>query len=235
MIPEDENVTEPIIVAIVAGIITNFIATILFFKDKELKESLKENVSKKDVIRKAYAIVGIVVNVGVSVWIATNLNDNGTIFLIKNVIMLSILWPVALIDLRTTRIPNRFVLYGLIARACVLISEIFFKSNTLKVTIITELIAVGVLLGASILCSICIKNSIGFGDMKLFIVMGLLLGLEGIWNAIFLAMFVMFVIAVVLLLTKKKSKKETTEEIKTEKVKSKRRKRKTKVKDIEAK
>ena len=45
--------------------------------------------------------------------------------------------------------------------------------------------------------------------MKLFIVMGLLLGLEGIWNAIFLAMFVMFVIAVVLLLSKKKTKKDS--------------------------
>ena len=201
--------TEPIIVAIVAGIITNFIATILFFKDKELKDSLKENVSKKDVIRKVYAIVGIVVNIGVSVWIATNLNDNGTIFLIKNIIMLSILWPVALIDFKTTRIPNRFILYGLISRVCVLILEVFFKTNTLKVTIITELIAVGVLLGASLLCSVCIKNSIGFGDMKLFIVMGLLLGLEGIWNAIFLAMFVMFVIAVVLLLSKKKTKKDS--------------------------
>lgn len=209
MIPEDKNVTEPIIVAIVAGIITNFIATILFFKDKELKDSLKENVSKKDVIRKVYAIVGIVVNIGVSVWIATNLNDNGTIFLIKNIIMLSILWPVALIDFKTTRIPNRFILYGLISRVCVLILEVFFKTNTLKVTIITELIAVGVLLGASLLCSVCIKNSIGFGDMKLFIVMGLLLGLEGIWNAIFLAMFVMFVIAVVLLLSKKKTKKDS--------------------------
>ncbi len=197
------------IIAIVAGVLTNFIATILFFKDKELKESLKENVSKKDLIRKIYAGIGIIVNIAVGIWVANNLNDNGTIFLIKNIIMLSILWPVALIDLKTTRIPNRFILYGLIARACVLILEIFFKTNTLKITIITELIAVGVLLGASILCSICIKNSIGFGDMKLFIVMGLLLGLEGIWNAIFLAMFVMFVIAVVLLLSKKKTKKDS--------------------------
>ncbi len=201
--------TEPMIIAIVAGVLTNFIATILFFKDKELKESLKENVSKKDLIRKIYAGIGIIVNIAVGIWVANNLNDNGTIFLIKNIIMLSILWPVALIDLKTTRIPNRFILYGLIARACVLILEIFFKTNTLKITIITELIAVGVLLGASILCSICIKNSIGFGDMKLFIVMGLLLGLEGIWNAIFLAMFVMFVIAVVLLLSKKKTKKDS--------------------------
>lgn len=197
------------IIAIVAGVLTNFIATILFFKDKELKESLKENVSKKDLIRKIYAGIGIIVNIAVGIWVANNLNDNGTIFLIKNIIMLSILWPVALIDLKTTRIPNRFILYGLIARACVLILEILFKTNTLKITIITELIAVGVLLGASILCSICIKNSIGFGDMKLFIVMGLLLGLEGIWNAIFLAMFVMFVIAVVLLLSKKKTKKDS--------------------------
>ena len=201
--------TEPMIIAIVAGVLTNFIATILFFKDKELKESLKENVSKKDLIRKIYAGIGIIVNIAVGIWVANNLNDNGTIFLIKNIIMLSILWPVALIDLKTTRIPNRFILYGLIARACVLILEILFKTNTLKITIITELIAVGVLLGASILCSICIKNSIGFGDMKLFIVMGLLLGLEGIWNAIFLAMFVMFVIAVVLLLSKKKTKKDS--------------------------
>ena len=53
-----------------------------------------------------------------------------------------------------------------------------------------------------------IKNGIGFGDMKLFIVMGLMLGLDGIWGAVFLALIVSFLIAAFALITKKKTRKD---------------------------
>ena len=64
------------------------------------------------------------------------------------------------------------------------------------------------LLLASLLCILVVKNGIGFGDMKLFVVMGLLLGLDGIWGAIFMALIVSFFIALYVLITKKKTRKD---------------------------
>lgn len=74
--------------------------------------------------------------------------------------------------------------------------------------LLSEGIAAAALLLASMLCRLCAKNSIGYGDMKLFIVMGLMLGLNGIWGAVFASLVLSFLLAVFLLVTKKKSRKD---------------------------
>ena len=74
--------------------------------------------------------------------------------------------------------------------------------------LLSEIIAAAALFIAAVLCTLCIKNSIGYGDIKLFIVMGLLLGLTGIWSAIFLSLIVSFVVSVYFLITKKKGRKD---------------------------
>lgn len=52
------------------------------------------------------------------------------------------------------------------------------------------------------------QGSIGAGDIKLFVVMGLLLGLDGIWSAIFLSLVLSFITAIYFLITKRKGKKD---------------------------
>ena len=74
--------------------------------------------------------------------------------------------------------------------------------------LLTEVIASAVLFLVAVLCALIVKNSIGGGDMKLFVVMGLLLGLQGTWGAIFLSLIVSFIVAVALLITRKKSRKD---------------------------
>ena len=69
-------------------------------------------------------------------------------------------------------------------------------------------IAAGALLLASVLCALCLRNSIGFGDMKLFLVMGLMLSLDGIWGAVFLSLVASFFISGYLIITKKKTRKD---------------------------
>ena len=53
------------------------------------------------------------------------------------------------------------------------------------------------------------KNSIGMGDIKLFMVMGLYLGLYSMIDAIMSSLVLAFICAVVLLLTRKKGKKDS--------------------------
>lgn len=70
------------------------------------------------------------------------------------------------------------------------------------------LIATVAVLVACILCCLIVKGAIGMGDVKLFGVMALYLGLEGIWTAIFCALVVSFFIAVFSLITKKVKRKD---------------------------
>ena len=93
-------------------------------------------------------------------------------------------------------------------RMIVLVFEMVFERELLASTVISEVIASLALAAAAFLCTLLLKNSIGFGDIKLFIVMGLYLGLNGIWGAVFMALLVSFAVSVVLLLTRKKTRKD---------------------------
>ncbi len=53
------------------------------------------------------------------------------------------------------------------------------------------------------------KNSIGMGDIKLFCLMGLYLGLSGLLNAVFFSLLVSFFVSIAVLITKKKARNDT--------------------------
>ena len=126
----------------------------------------------------------------------------------KRLSLLSLLWALGYIDYKTHKIPNRFILLGLTYRAFFLILELFLEREGLVGILLSEGVAAIVLIIASILCSICVKNSMGFGDIKLFVVMGLLLGFSSIWNAIFVSLVITFIVSVILLISRKKSRKD---------------------------
>lgn len=155
-----------------------------------------------------YSAVCIVLTVLISVFFPKFYPENSVWVNVKRMMLLSIIWPIAYIDFKTLRIPNLFVIYGLICRGVILIFEIFLGHSYVWTMLLSEAIAAGALLLAAVLCALVIKNGIGYGDMKLFIVMGLMLGLEGIWGAIFLALVVSFFIAAFVLVTKKKTRKD---------------------------
>lgn len=155
-----------------------------------------------------YAVFFMILNIAVSVLFGLYYTENSFLFSLKRMGLLGILWPVGYIDFKTYRIPNRFILLGLSYRGIILILELIFARNTIPAILISEGIAALGLFVATILCSVCIKNSIGYGDIKLFCVMGFMLGLEGIWNAIFMSLIAAFIVSVILLISKKKSRKD---------------------------
>lgn len=155
-----------------------------------------------------YSAIMILITIGVSVVFYIYYNDNNIFISIKRMALLSLLWPIAYIDFKSYRIPNVFIILGIVYRILLLPFELIFINKGVWITLLSEIIAAAALLLASFLCSLCIKNSIGFGDIKLFIVMGLLLGLDGIWGAIFLSLIISFFIAIFLLITKKKTRKD---------------------------
>lgn len=156
-----------------------------------------------------YSVIATLIVVAVACTLQLRFQHNSFIFNLKRVCMLAVLWPVALIDFKSYRIPNEFIIFGLCCRALILPFEFIFVEGNVAGTILADIIAAAALFAAAALCKLCIKNSIGAGDVKLFLVMGLLLGLEGIWSSIFMSLIVSFIIAVYLLLAKKKNRKDS--------------------------
>lgn len=190
-------------------LIANLVTAYAFLNEKALKNTVQEqnNISHKKA-QIIYSVLFILVNIGISVLFVTVYQNNTILFSLKRLLLLAILWPVGYIDFKTYKIPNRFIILGLIFRAGILIFELLFERELLISYLISEGIAAGALLISTLLCCLCIKNSIGYGDIKLFVIMGLMLGLEGIWSSIFVSLFISFIVAVTLLIAKKKGKKD---------------------------
>ena len=75
--------------------------------------------------------------------------------------------------------------------------------------LISEVVAAGALFAAAMLCSVRAKGSIGFGDIKPFVVLGLFLGTTGSWGAIFTALLVSLPTVLFLMATKRKGRKDS--------------------------
>lgn len=180
-------------------------------KDNDKDTKNENNISGKVQISKSfiiYSIIMILVTVSVSIFVFNVYDDLNLWLKLKKLSLLAIIWPIAYIDFKTFRIPNSFIIYGLILRLLIFGFELLFDKGFYWMTIISELVAALVLFVGALLCSVCVKNSIGYGDMKLFVVMGLFLGLSSMWSAIFVSLILSFFLAVFLLLSKRKSRKD---------------------------
>lgn len=175
----------------------------LYQKNAEMIDSKKVPVSVL-----VYSGFCVIITVLIACYFPSTYPMNSVWVNLKRMILLSILWPIAYIDAKTYRIPNAFIVFGLVCRGILLVFEFLGGHDQIWVSLVSELCAAGALLLACILCALLVKNGIGFGDMKLFIVLGLLLGLEAIWGAVFLTLIVSFVVAIFVLVTGKKGRKD---------------------------
>lgn len=182
------------------------ISLILFFKDDVLKDIESEQILKRKKEMSIYSIFFIVISVIVALFVIEF--DTKNWFACKELAFLSIIWPLGYIDFKTYRIPNKFIVFGIICRVIILVFELFFNREGITSVLLGEGISVMLLAIAMALCRLIIKNSIGYGDIKLFLLMGLFLGAAGTWNAVFCALCFSFLISIVLLISKKKTRKD---------------------------
>lgn len=196
----------PIVTVVLCAV--SFMLLLRDTKDNRAKEGLSstESVVTKSML--IYSVIMVIVTVAASVLFCTIYKDNSLLTSVKRMSLLCVLWPIAYIDIKSYRIPNVFIILGLSCRVIIFPFELIFENNGVWMILLSEIIAAAALFIAAVLCTLCIKNSIGYGDIKLFIVMGLLLGLTGIWSAIFLSLIVSFVVSVYFLITKKKGRKD---------------------------
>lgn len=158
---------------------------------------------------KIYGVIILFCVVGVALTFHFLYTDNTMIHNLKRICLLSLMGPIAYVDGKELRIPNKFILLGLGYWLVLIPVEYLAGTYALPYVILSEVIAAAAMFAAAMLCRVCVKGSVGAGDVKLFVVMGLFLGLDGIWSAVLTSLIISFIIALVLLLGKKKTKKDS--------------------------
>ena len=162
--------------------------------------------NEKKSVNKIFVVAMFAMNIILANFIVYIYNGSNIINA-KLMILISMMWPIAYIDFKEKRIPNKILIIMLIARVVILIPELALLGN-ISQTLISMVIATVAVIIACVLCCLIVKGAIGMGDIKLFCVMAIYLGLEGIWSAIFCSLIVSFVIAVFSLATKRVNRKD---------------------------
>lgn len=123
-------------------------------------------------------------------------------------IAMGILVPTAVIDYNERIIPNKLLLIGT-AFTLVTIAVQVAVSPDYAMSILGNAF-VGLLAGGGIFffAALFVKNGIGAGDIKMFLLLGFLLAFRGIFNVLLYSMVISAVCAIVLLISKKKTTKD---------------------------
>lgn len=167
------------------------------------KAALKLNPKKL-----LYLIFGLV-SAGILIFLLESFYSLNTISQVKLLSLVMIMLPIAAIDLREQKIPNKLLLAALAIRIVIYVVE-FCVSSAMAFATLKDNILGAVVIGAFFLLLLLIfKNSIGMGDIKLFAIMGLYQGLWGAINSVFFSLMASFVLSIGLLITKKKGRKDT--------------------------
>lgn len=129
---------------------------------------------------------------------------------IKLISLISILFPIAAIDFRLQKIPNKLLLIALIVRGLIFLIECILSLSNAMTVLKDSLLGAFVIAAFFLLILLIFKNSIGMGDIKLFAMMGLYQGFLGAATSVFFSLLISSVISAFLLITrKKKSRKDT--------------------------
>ncbi len=154
-----------------------------------------------------YAIVNLFL-------IAALVTENISLFsmavsrMVRYSILLAGLAVIAWIDRRSKRIPNEILLALLLLRVIVLAGE-WLTHPSYGLALLISALAGGLIGGGLfIICYFLSRGGVGMGDVKLFAVMGVYLGLSVIMTTVFLTVLVSAVYSVVQLIRKKTKLKD---------------------------
>ena len=122
--------------------------------------------------------------------------------------VLLIVLSAGLIDYKRRIIPNQLILIGLVFRVGIYVYEVLFDDN-IKAIFINDLIgfAIGFVLLAFI--SFITKGSLGFGDVKLFGVIGITSGAFCTYSTLLVSLVLSVIVSIVSIARKKMGRKDS--------------------------
>lgn len=160
--------------------------------------------------RKSMIFLGIMLFVGgvLSVVLVMKYPGNTFVHNIRLAFLYGILCPIAVIDFRIQKIPNKLLLWSTLTWGITVIFEVWKNREMVFDDVKSSVVAAMAVFIVCMICKLLIKNSIGMGDIKLFMVMGLFQGVVGMSGAIFTSLIVAFFGALLLMVLRKKGRKD---------------------------
>lgn len=155
-----------------------------------------------------YLSIGVI-SIGVLIVLVEKLYALNTIHQVKLISLIMIMLPIAAVDLREQKIPNKLLIVACAIRFIIYIVEFIMSASAAFATLKDNILGAMVIGAFFLLLLLIFKNSIGMGDIKLFAILGLYQGLWGAINSVFFSLMVSFALSIYLLLTKKKGRKDT--------------------------
>lgn len=120
-----------------------------------------------------------------------------------------IVFSAGVIDSKRRIIPNLLIVIGLILRAGIYIYEIFFAAGEIKSIVINDLIGFAIGFVFLALVSLISKGALGFGDAKLFGVIGLTSGSFCTYSTLLVSLVISTVISIINIARKKMGRKDS--------------------------
>lgn len=140
-------------------------------------------------------------------WLFSQYNY-GPVKVIRYLLLLSVLYPIALEDAKERKIPNRWLTYLLLCRGILFLAETVFFPALFRENIIF-ILSGGVISGAIFFAAYVLsKHAIGMGDVKLFAVTGMYLGIGTTYLVMVVSLILSAFYGGILVLGKKKSIKD---------------------------
>lgn len=127
----------------------------------------------------------------------------------RTLLCCAVLWPCAWSDRQAFIISNRVLLLGCMLCGGVLATGMLLDPSQAGYLLLDAAAAMGCMLAASLLCRLVSPRSVGMGDVKLLAVMGLCLGMDLVWGALFFGFLLLFCYSVFLLVTKRASRNDS--------------------------
>lgn len=131
-----------------------------------------------------------------------------TVSFIKLYVLFVIVASAAIVDFKRRIIPNALIIFGLVFRVCVYAYEIFNNSD-IKSILINDLIGLAVGFGVLAIVSLITKGSVGFGDAKLFGVIGIIGGSFCTYSTLLLSLIISTIVSLIGLTRKKIGRKDS--------------------------
>lgn len=172
-------------------------AGVLFLAAEELQEKLPRKI-----------LAGMVVFNFASAWFLHTHYGSSLFLILKYLTLSAFMWVCAWTDYRKFLILNRVLLLALAVYAgWAAAAFLLYGTQEFSAMLITGGIAAGMLAAAALLCKLVSSGGVGFGDVKLLIVLGLYAGVNPAVEILIYTFLVMFVVSVFLLVTKKATRK----------------------------
>lgn len=113
-----------------------------------------------------------------------------------------------IVDSKRRIIPNVLIFCGIVFRACIYAYEIFFADN-IKEVFINDMIGLAIGFVFLSIVSIITKGSLGFGDAKLFGIIGIVSGAFCTYSTLLVSLILSVIVSIINIARKKMSRKDS--------------------------